>query len=73
MDSTATAHDWPAVAETLVALGAPLGAWSPHARLPLEEALVAGLVRSRADATVLRALPVVLLRNWRDLAWPALE
>jgi hypothetical protein len=73
MKSSIAAHDWPTVAETLVAFGAPLGAWSPRAHLPLEQALVAGLVQSRADATVLRALPVVLLRNWRDLAWPALE
>ena len=70
----ATAHpDWEATAQTLVALGAPLGGWRPNRRLSSETALVQALGFAKENATLLRSLPVVLARTWRDLDWDELE
>ena len=62
-----------AVLETLAAAGAPLAGVRALATIPLEQALAAGLVLSRSDATLLRSLPVVLARAARALDWVAME
>jgi len=61
------------VAETLVAMGAPLAGWMPRAQLPREEALAAALQLALEDATVLRVLPVALAKNWTQVDWAQLE
>jgi DNA-binding transcriptional ArsR family regulator len=61
------------VRSELVALGAPLLATpAAHVRRPTEEILLDGLALARDDATLLRVLPVVVVRqessfNWNDL------
>ena len=51
---------------TLAAFGAPL-LDEPRREMPLEEAVVRALVAGRRDPTLLRVLPVVLLKNAGDL------
>lgn len=41
--------------------------------MPVEEALVGGLLEARTDPTVLRVLPVVVLKNEARLDWGALH
>jgi len=67
------ANDWAATAETLVALGAPLSGWRPNRRLAREAALAFALRFASTDASLLRSLPVVLARTWRELDWSKLE
>jgi hypothetical protein len=52
---------------TLVAYGAPLAAYLPRREMPLEEAVVRGLVAARRDPTLVRVLSVVLLKNAAQL------
>lgn len=73
MKDVAQAGDWEATAETLVALGAPLTGWRPNRRLAPEAALAFALRFASTDASLLRSLPVVLARTWRDLDWGKLE
>jgi hypothetical protein len=73
MDASEQACDWEATAETLVALGAPLSGWRARRRLASEEALAQALRFASTDASLLRSLPVVLARTWRDLDWSKLE
>ncbi len=73
MDGVAQVSDWEATAETLVAMGAPLSGWRPNRRLEPEAALAFALRFSSTDASLLRSLPVVLARTWRDLDWGKLE
>lgn len=54
---------------SLVAYGAPLAGVEPKAEMRREEALVAGLRGTRTDPTLLRVLPVMLLRNEEKLDW----
>lgn len=61
------------VKESLAAYGAPLLAYRPRRRLPLEEALVQGLRAAKRDATLLKVLPVVLVKNAQALDWAALK
>jgi hypothetical protein len=60
-------------AECLVAYGAPLAAYQGRATRSLEEALVEGLGLSHENATVLRALPVVLARNYTTIDYVRLR
>jgi hypothetical protein len=73
MDAPEQANDWAATAETLVALGAPLSGWRPNRRLAPEVALTFALRFASTDASLLRSLPVVLARTWRELDWSKLE
>ncbi len=73
MDVPEQANDWAATAETLVALGAPLSGWRPNRRLAPEAALAFALRFASTDASLLRSLPVVLARTWRELDWTKLE
>jgi len=73
MDVPEQANDWAATAETLVSLGAPLSGWRPHRRLAPEAALASALLFASTDASILRSLPVVLARTWRELDWSKLE
>ena len=73
MDVPGQANDWAATAETLVALGAPLSGWRPNRRLAPEVALAFALRFASTDASLLRSLPVVLARTWRELDWSKLE
>ena len=72
-EELSTDVSWPATAETLVAMGAPLAGFRPQASLTPEVALVQGLLFARTNATLLRALPVVLARCWRTLDWLRVE
>lgn len=54
---------------SLAAYGAPLPGVEPAPELPREEALVVGLQEARTDPTLLRVLPVVVLRNEGCLDW----
>lgn len=58
---------------SLVAYGAPLAGVEPRAGMRREEALVAGLAAAVSDPTLLRVLPVVVLRNERQLDWHELR
>src|SRR4051812_38886743 len=73
MDAAEHDNDWDATAETLVALGAPLSGWRPYRRLAPEVALALALRFARTDASLLRSLPIVLARTWRELDWSKLE
>ena len=73
MDAPERANDWEATAETLVALGAPLSGWRPNRRLAPETALALALRFASTDASLLRSLPIVLARTWRELDWSKLE
>ncbi|TMB28249.1 MAG: hypothetical protein E6J65_04080 [Deltaproteobacteria bacterium] len=73
MDAPERANDWEATAETLVALGAPLSGWRPNRRLAPETALALALRFASTDASLLRSLPIVLARRWRELDWSKLE
>jgi DNA-binding transcriptional ArsR family regulator len=57
---------------TLRAYGAPLAGVEPRAEMSREAALVEALAESRRDATLLRVLPVVLLKNEDYFDWNAL-
>jgi DNA-binding Lrp family transcriptional regulator len=61
------------VKESLAAYGAPLLAYKPCRHLPLEEALVQGLRAAKRDGTLLKVLPVVLLKNVQALDWAVLK
>lgn len=54
---------------SLAAYGAPLAGVEAAARLSREEALVAGLAAAHRDATLLRVLPVMVLRNEERIDW----
>ncbi len=58
---------------SLAAYGAPLAGVEPRARMGREEALVAGLAAAANDPTLLRVLPVVVLRNEGRLDWHELR
>ena len=73
MDEKSPANDFLATVQTLVALGAPLAGWSPRTLLSPENAFVSALRFASKNAFLLRALPVVLARNWRSLDWAVLE
>jgi hypothetical protein len=60
------------VGEGLVALGAPLAAYAPRAQKSAEEVLVDALALSHSQATFLRVLPFVLVRNRAKLDLGAL-
>ncbi len=60
------------VRDALAGYGAPLAGAVPTRDLTLEETVVAGLAAARTDATVLRTLPVVLVRNLLALRWETL-
>jgi DNA-binding transcriptional ArsR family regulator len=57
---------------SLAAYGAPLAGVEPRVEMRLEPAVVEALAESRRDATLLRVLPVVLLKNEADFDWDAL-
>ncbi|MFP5503625.1 MAG: hypothetical protein ACLGIN_14135 [Candidatus Sericytochromatia bacterium] len=57
------------IRETLAAFGAPLMGVERKAHCPLETALVKGLRAAKSDGTLLRVLPVVLVRNRHRLDW----
>jgi hypothetical protein len=59
--------------EALVAYGAPLAEVEPHAHSGLEETVAAAASVARADATVLRVLPVVLQKNASAFDWANLS
>ncbi len=61
-----------AVYESLVFYGAPLVGYAPRRHAPLETLVPAATRYARADATVLRVLPLVLARNAEALDWGAL-
>lgn len=65
--------DWEATAQTLVALGAPLTGWKANQVLSPDLAFLNGLEFAKENATVLRALPLVLARQWRRFDWARLE
>ncbi len=73
MDAPEQVNEWEATAETLVALRAPLSGWRPYRRLAPEAALAFALRFASTDASLLRSLPVVLARTWRELDWSKLE
>jgi DNA-binding transcriptional ArsR family regulator len=54
---------------SLAAYGAPLAGVEPVPEMPREQALVAGLLEARTDPTVLRVLPVMVLRNEARFDW----
>jgi len=54
---------------SLAAYGTPLVGVGPAQEMGREEALVAGLQEARTDPTLLRALPVMVLRNEGRLDW----
>jgi hypothetical protein len=58
---------------SLAAYGAPLAGVAPSPEMPREEALVAGLLEARTDPTLLRVLPVMVLRNEGQLDWDDLR
>lgn len=58
-----------AVRESLAAYGAPLLGARPRRHLALGEAVLRGLELARTDATVLRVLPLVVVRNLADFDW----
>jgi len=72
MDAPEHAND-KATAETLVALGAPLNGWRANRCLAPETALASALRFASTDASLLRTLPIVLARTWRELDWSKLE
>jgi DNA-binding transcriptional ArsR family regulator len=57
---------------SLAAYGAPLAGVVPRVEMSREAATVEALAESRRDATMLRVLPVVLLKNEDDFDWNAL-
>jgi DNA-binding transcriptional ArsR family regulator len=57
---------------SLAAYGAPLAGVEPRVEMSREAAVVEALAESRRDATLLRILPVVLLKNEADFDWGAL-
>lgn len=54
---------------SLAVYGAPLAGIEPMQEMSREEALVVGLLEARTDPTLLRVLPVVVLRNEERLDW----
>lgn len=54
---------------SLAAYGAPLAGVAPSPEMSREEALVVGLLEARTDPTLLRVLPVMVLRNEGQLDW----
>jgi DNA-binding transcriptional ArsR family regulator len=61
------------VLASLAAHGAPLLVPAIPNPPPLEEALVAGLQEARVNGTVLRVLPVLLLKQEHAIDWPRLK
>lgn len=61
------------VRRSLAAFGAPLQGEEPRASWPLAESLLRGLRLARADATILRVLPVVLAKHAREIDWTDLK
>ncbi len=59
-------------ATTLAAHGAPLLVSRRRRSMPLESALLDGLVAARRDATLLRSLPVVIANAADRVDWPLL-
>lgn len=57
---------------SLAAYGAPLAGVEPRAEMSLEAATVTALEGARRDPTLLRVLPVVLVRNEGKFNWDAL-
>ena len=57
---------------SLAAYGAPLAGVEPRVEMSREAAVVEALAEFRGDATLLRVLPVVLLKNEADFDWNAL-
>lgn len=58
---------------SLAAYGAPLAGVAPSPEMSREEALVVGLREARTDPTLLRVLPVMVLRNEGQLDWDDLR
>ncbi len=54
---------------SLAAYGAPLAGPDPVPAMSREEALVVGLLEARTDPTLLRVLPVMVLRNEGQFDW----
>ena len=53
--------------------GAPLLREAPRGLQPLETTLAIGAKKARQDPTLFRALPVLVLRNWRSVDWTRLR
>jgi hypothetical protein len=61
------------VYETLAHASAPLWECAPRTWMPLEQALAASLVLAHRDPTLVRVLPLVLVRHWERLSWQELR
>jgi DNA-binding transcriptional ArsR family regulator len=61
------------VREALAAYGAPLLGDAPRRHYSLPDTLLRGLKLARADATVLRVLPLVVAQHAHDLDWTDLR
>ncbi len=57
---------------SLAAYGAPLAGVAPREEMSRENAVLEGLAECRTNGTLLRVLPVVLLKNEADLDWDEL-
>jgi hypothetical protein len=61
------------VKESLVAFGAPLLAYKGSEHFTLEETLLRGLRAAKEDPSLLRVLPLVLLKNASAVKWVVLK
>lgn len=72
-DATPSGIDDSAVKESLAYFGGPLRTRRRQAHFELEVAVAKGLSAAKRDPTVLKAIPVVLLKNRATVKWSALK